>query len=667
MTDSSSKRSHSRTQEIESTMRSQKKLQHGGTESAMERLMSMSLRDPESAGSGAENESPRRTREKRFWNGPFSPNSGRLPPGRQQPTPRRLGSQLGSRRSLRNGDSVNGRTHSLKSVAGPPPEPEEVDPVVAVQRMLRLMKISRAKDFVCELLLALADDLGCVDTVTEVRKFMYLEQCRSNRLENPPEGWDSVREALIEFHGSIRAAFTNMCGGRRGGVMSAEELHRGLIAISMPHVTELVLNAVCPEQAVSPQDIFIDYEEFAWIMNGCQAEPLTTSPRILAHDKSEQLTHSSQPRSPQVHHQQPQQHRRASSNSDSPSPQHLPRESSSDFAKLQQRLAILEDSLSRQSPVPLRPCSPADEGSPNWGSKGLDRPNGVHDDGHSRRDSQQSTVSLAVSLGQPRPPSSPLVDIWQEHANNTLKPTTSTSYAKSGSPTSAPRRASISSLTSQTGRYTTPPRSIPPDRRADMHVGGVSLYPAKVAAPGLQREVSRPMVVRAPSPVTVRPPSPAAFRAGSPGYRTSSPTAVARQYSSSTPLGVSPLTPSLSGTLNTAFDTSRRISSSLKSPVRQGSSRAPGMISPPVSRPPQTNGFRNDSDLDQGTRSGYSSPQGEKRSIKASSAKYAQPFSPGSFKRPPTIRRGSLSVYSDVSMTRGHPPPPPDTKAAAEG
>ena len=59
--------------------------------------------------------------------------------------------------------------------------------------------------------------------------------------------------------------------------MSSEELHRGFIALDLPHVTDKVLAALCPDQSVKAEDIFIDFDEFMWILRGCDEGPLDLS------------------------------------------------------------------------------------------------------------------------------------------------------------------------------------------------------------------------------------------------------------------------------------------------------------------------------------------------------------------------------------------------------
>ena len=218
--------------------------------------------------------SPRNTRRERgFWQGPFSP-AGSTP---RQGTPKRLshgyGMSTAGKSTRRDPSEVD-----LGSI-----DWNEVDVITAIRRMLRLSGQTEATGLVCNLCSALSDDLGATETMREVRKFIHYDRVRSNRLVPPPEGWEAVREAVVKRHGSSRAAFVNMCGGRRGGVMSSEELHRGMIALSMPHVTDRVLTAICPDQNIKADDIFIDFDEFMWIMRGCCDEV------PLEHEHSDQF------------------------------------------------------------------------------------------------------------------------------------------------------------------------------------------------------------------------------------------------------------------------------------------------------------------------------------------------------------------------------------------
>ena len=215
-----------------------------------------------------------RERERGFNNGPFSPVSASARSG----TPPRLSfnyampTAASKERSLRGDVNLD---EALRHV-----DWKSFDLVAGLRRMTQLAEQSSAAGFVAPLLAGLSDDLGHTETLLEVRRFLHADRVRSNRLEAPEEGWTAVREKVVRRHGSVRAAFANMCAGRAGGVMSAEELHRGMMAMGTPHVTDRVLTAVCPDPKIPSSDIFLDFEEWMWVMDGCdQQAPAPTIAR----------------------------------------------------------------------------------------------------------------------------------------------------------------------------------------------------------------------------------------------------------------------------------------------------------------------------------------------------------------------------------------------------
>eukprot|EP01059_Diplonema_ambulator_P034487 TRINITY_DN7756_c2_g4_i1.p1 TRINITY_DN7756_c2_g4~~TRINITY_DN7756_c2_g4_i1.p1 ORF type:complete len:493 (+),score=82.79 TRINITY_DN7756_c2_g4_i1:236-1714(+) len=453
-----------------------------------------------------------------------------------------------------------------------PPDFSETDPIQAVRRIFELTGITTAKDVVSRLLCALADDLGTMETIMETRKFLHFERTRMNRVIPPPEGWETVRNALVDFHGTLRAAFVNMCAGRRGGVMSAAELHRGMITIEMPHVTEKVLNAICPEQIIPPDEIFIDFEEFMWIMNGCGDQGVAPNPNRPMRDAAS--TAEIKERVDVV----------VEVGSSTQDVRVKELEKSHDkqtktITSLEARLAQLEASTtSSQANSPKHPSTPASPTTPR--SRRIPPPHestkSPQNDPHKKTTPQLASVwgdtdfsSIArVEDSSPEPPRSPTY-----YKSPTMRPRTPS------------RRGSITSMSGSV-RYTSPPKTLPPGLRLDNEDAS---YPAKVpAGSGIRRSTSPGVVgIRPPSPPTVKRSVSPTVVAPNPSFvRPPSPTASVRSVGWGSPHSLA-RGPSFSGSIVSDGGSVRRISSSIKSPVKpQGSSsRRPGMVSPPQSRP----------------------------------------------------------------------------------